>query len=143
MKSDKAKPEVESTDPQPKKPVERLFPFVLRARTLLTGQDTLARSKSKLHFILVTTDLSEGSRQKILSEYSHYPVVQFYTSADLEQFFGLKGTKGVGFKKSTLAQSVYAELKQHRLNPPSKNPPSAREGESSQASSTHSELRKD
>ena len=47
-----------------------------------------------------------------------YPVVQHYTSAELEQYFGVKGAKVIGFQKSGLAQSVYAELKQHRLNKP-------------------------
>jgi hypothetical protein len=96
--------------------VEKLFPFVLRARILIVGRDVLARSKSKLHFILMTTDLSDNSKSEILSQYSHYPIVQHYASADLENFFGIKGTKVVGFKKSGLAQSVYAGLKAHRIN---------------------------
>ena len=102
------------------KPVERLFPFVMRSRNLLVGRDTLRRSKSRLHFVLITHDLSEQSRAEVLSDFSHYPVVQHYTSEELEQFFGLKGTKVLGFEKSGLAQSVYAELKQHRLNKPAK-----------------------
>jgi hypothetical protein len=102
------------------KPVERLFPFVVRSRILLVGRDTLRRSKSKLHFVLITLDISEQSRAEVLSNFAHYPVVQYYTSAELEQFFGLKGTKVLGFAKSGLAQSVYAELKQHRLNKPAK-----------------------
>jgi hypothetical protein len=102
------------------KPVERLFPFVVRSRILLVGRDTLRRSKSKLHFVLITLDISEQSRAEVLSNFTHYPVVQYYTSAELEQFFGLKGTKVLGFAKSGLAQSVYAELKQHRLNKPAK-----------------------
>jgi len=100
------------------KPVERLFPFVLRSRILLVGRDTLRRSKSRLHFVLITSDLSEPTRAEVLSDFAHYPVVQHYTSAELEQFFGLKGTKVIGFEKSGLAQSIYAELKQHRLNKP-------------------------
>jgi hypothetical protein len=100
------------------KPVERLFPFVIRSRILLTGRDILSRSKSRLHFVLITTDLSEKSRQEILSEFSHYPIVQLYTSAELQEFFGVKGAKVLGFQKSTLAQSIYAEMKQHRLNSP-------------------------
>jgi hypothetical protein len=100
------------------KPVERLFPFVLRSRNLLVGRETLQRSKSKLHFVLVTSDLSEPSRAEVLSDFAHYPVVQHYTSEELEQFFGLKGTKVIGFAKSGLAQSIYAELKEHRLNKP-------------------------
>jgi hypothetical protein len=100
------------------KPVERLFPFVLRSRNLLVGGDTLRRSKSKLHFVLITSDLSDKSRAEVLSDFAHYPVVQHYTSEELERFFGLKGTKVIGFQKSGLAQSIYAELKQHRLNKP-------------------------
>ncbi len=104
----------------PPKPVERLFPFVMRSRILLVGRDTLLRSKSKLHFLLITGDLSEGSRAEVLSDFAHYPIVQHYTSADLEGFFGLKRTKVIGFAKSGLAQSIYAELKEHRLNKPPK-----------------------
>jgi hypothetical protein len=80
----------------------------------------LRRSKSKLHFVLITHDLSEQSRAQVLSDFTHYPVVQHYSSAEVEQFFGLKGTKVIGFAKSGLAQSVYAQLKQYRLNKPVK-----------------------
>ena len=104
----------------PVKPVERLFPFVMRSRALLVGRDTLRRSKSRLHFVLITLDISEQSRAEVLSDFAHYPVVQLYTSAELEQYFGVKGAKVIGFQKSGLAQSVYAELKQHRLNKPVK-----------------------
>lgn len=109
-----------ATGPATNKSVTRLFPFVLKARVLIVGRDTLARSKSRLQFILVTTDLSENSRTRILQDYAHYPVVQYFTSAELEQFFALPGTKVVGFAKSSLAQSIYAELKQYRLNKPAK-----------------------
>ena len=102
----------------PAKPVERLFPFVLRSRIVIAGRDTLLRSKSKLHFVLITTDISENSRAEILSEFAHYPVVQHYQTEDLEKYFGLKGAKVIGFAKSGLAQSLYAELKQHRINKP-------------------------
>jgi hypothetical protein len=101
------------------KPVERLFPFVLKARILLIGRDTLRRSKSKLHFVLLTTDLSEGSRAEILKDFTHYPIVQKYTSAELDTFFGIKGAKVIGFAKSHLAQSIYAEMKDARINQPS------------------------
>jgi hypothetical protein len=42
--------------------------------------------------------------------------VQHYQTEDLERYFGLKGAKVVGFTKSGLAQSIYAELKEHRIN---------------------------
>jgi hypothetical protein len=106
------------SDLAPSKSVERLFPFVLKSRALIVGRDTLVRSKSNLHFILITTDISENSRAQILKDYAHYPVVQHYTEADVERFFALKGTKVLGFAKSGLAQSIYAELKEHRVNKP-------------------------
>jgi hypothetical protein len=114
------------------KSVERLFPFVIRSRILLVGRETLGRSKSKLHFVLITLDISEQSRAEVLADFAHYPVVQLYTSTELERYFGVKGAKVIGFQKSGLAQSIYAELKQHRLNKPVKPevkaPPDAAEG---------------
>lgn len=104
--------------PSSARSVERLFPFVLKSRILLVGRDTLRRSKGKLHFVLITTDLSQSSRDQILQDFRHYPVVQHYTEAELEIFFGVKGAKVVGLAKSGLAQSLYAELKPHRINQP-------------------------
>jgi hypothetical protein len=113
----------------PVRPVERLFSFVLRSRILMVGRDTLARSKSKLHFVLITHDLSETSRAEILSDFRHYPVVQHYTAEELEKFLGIKGAKVIGFAKSGLAQSLYAELKEHRINKPAVTPrPAGRAG---------------
>jgi hypothetical protein len=102
----------------PARPVERLFSFVLRSRILMVGRDTLKRSKSKLHFVLITNDLSETSREEILSDFAHYPVVQCYAAKELEKFFGTRGAKVIGFEKSGLARSLYAELKEHRINKP-------------------------
>ena len=101
-----------------KKPVERLFPFVLRSRIVIVGRENLSRSKGNLHFVLITKELSENSREDILREFAHYPVVQNFTSADLEKHFGVKGAKVIGFQKSDLAQSIYGELKEYRINVP-------------------------
>jgi hypothetical protein len=98
--------------------VERLFPFVLRSRILMVGRDTLRHSKGRLHFVLITTDIAESSRLEVLTDFKHYPIVQHYTGADLEKFFGIRGAKTVGFAKSGLAQSIYAELKSHLINQP-------------------------
>lgn len=95
--------------------VERMFPFLMRARVLIVGRENLLRSKRRLHFLLITKDLSANSREKLLSGFRECPIVQCYTSADLETHFGLRNTKVVGFRKSTLAQSVYKELKQFRV----------------------------
>ncbi len=106
------------------KPVERLFPFALRSRILLVGRDTLRRTKNKLQFVLITTDLSENSRQEILREFAPYAIVQKFTSADLKNFFQVEGTKVIGFQKSTLSSSIYSELKSFRINkPPVKETP--------------------
>jgi hypothetical protein len=110
-------------EPDTNKPVERLFPFVLRSRNLIVGRDALGRSKRALHFVLITSDISETGRAGVLSEFAHYPVVQHFTSADLEKFFGIKGAKTIGFQKSGLAQSIYAEMKEFRINRPVKTNP--------------------
>lgn len=104
--------------PAPVKRVERLFPFVLRARALIVGRETLRRSKSKLHFVLITRDIAEASRAEILTDFAPYPIVQHFTAEDLETHFNIRGAKVIGFAKSGLAQSIYAELKQHRINKP-------------------------
>jgi hypothetical protein len=97
---------------------ETLFPFVMRSRILIVGRDTLLRSKSNLHFVMITDDISAASRTRILSDFIYYPVVQHYTAKELETFFGIQGTKVIGFKKSDLAKSLYAVLKQYRINEP-------------------------
>ena len=106
-----------SEEPAPH-PVERLFPFVLKTKSLLVGRDTLRANKGKLHFVLITEDIAETSREEVLKDFTHYPVVQHFTAADFEKFFAVKGAKAVGFTKSGLAQSIYAELKAHRINKP-------------------------
>ncbi len=107
-----AEPSVPATN------VERLFPFVLKTRALLVGRDTLRANKGRLHFVLITEDIAEASRAEVLKDFAHYPVVQHFTAADLEKFFNVKGAKAVGFTKSGLAQSIYAELKPYRINKP-------------------------
>ena len=111
----------------PARPVERLFSFVLRSRILIVGRYTLARSKSRLHFVLITHDLSETSRAEILSDFAHYPVVQHYTAEEIEKFFDIRGAKVIGFEKSGLAQSIYAELKEYRINRPINSPKDPKE----------------
>jgi hypothetical protein len=104
------------------KSAERLFPFVARARLLLVGRDTLARNKRHLQCVLISEDISEGSRAEILRDFANYPVIQRYSSAQFEEFFGVRNAKVLGLKKSSLAKSIYSELKEFRLNKP---PPGA------------------
>jgi len=131
---------IESAEPAVKN-VERLFPFVVKTRGLLIGRDTLRANKSKLHFVLITTDIAETSREEVLKDFSHYPVVQHFTGADFEKFFAVKGAKAIGFTKSGLAQSIYAELKSFRLNKPPNvpTPPKPKVAKASSAPITPSE----
>jgi hypothetical protein len=95
---------------------ENLFGFVMRANSDC-GRHVLAREKSHLQFVLITRDISENSREDT-ADFRHYPVIQHYTTAELEAFFGIQGAKVVGFKKSGLAHSLYTSLKEHRINKP-------------------------
>ena len=110
--------EIPAEDSGVVKKIERLFPFVVKTRALLVGRDTLRANKGKLHFVLITTDIAEASREEVLRNFTHYPVVQHFTAADFERFFNVKGAKAIGFTKSGLAQSIYAELKAYRINQP-------------------------
>ena len=116
MSDDAPSENLPSEIPMPTKNVARLFPFVLKTRSLIVGRDSLRANKGKLHFVLITEDIAEASREEVLRDFTHYPVVQHFTSADLERFFNTKGAKAVGFLKSGLAQSIYAELKPFRIN---------------------------
>ena len=115
------------------KSVERLFPFVIKSHCLMVGRDTLRTNKGKLHFVLITEDISEKVREEILADFKHYPVVQHYSAADLERHFGIRGAKTIGFTKSGLAQSIYAELKEHRINQQVTKPKKPEPSESSSA----------
>jgi ribosomal protein L7Ae-like RNA K-turn-binding protein len=123
----------------PAKPVERLFPFVLKTRGLVIGRDALRANRGKLHFVLITEDIGEANREEVLRDFTHYPVVQYFQAADLEKFFNVKGAKAVGFVKSGLAQSIYAELKEHRLNKPPHVPTPPKPGKKSSAPVSPSE----
>ena len=107
------------------KSVERLFPFVVRARMLLIGRETLARSKRQLQCVLITEDISPGSKEEGLRNFKDYPILQHFTAAQFEEFFGIRNAKVVGFKKSSLAKSIYTELKQFRINAPTRGPQSS------------------
>lgn len=106
------------------KSVERLFPFVVRARLLLVGRETLARSKRQLQCVLISEDISPGSKEEVLRDFKEYPIIQRFQAAQFEEFFGVRNAKVVGFKKSSLAKSIYSELKEFRINaPPAKSGP--------------------
>ncbi|OVE81789.1 hypothetical protein BVY04_02475 [bacterium M21] len=100
------------------KDVTRLFPFVLRARKLIVGRERLERSKRDLQLVIITEDISVNSKAEILKTFEHYPIVQHFTTDDIDAHFNVKNTKVIGISKSSLATSIYAELKQYRINKP-------------------------
>jgi hypothetical protein len=102
--------------------VEKMFPFVLIGKYLVVGREALRNNKGRLHFVLIATDIIEAHREEVLRDLRHYPIVQHYTAAQLEKFFQCKGAKAIGFTKSGLAQSIYAGLKQFRINKPPAGP---------------------
>jgi hypothetical protein len=102
----------------PAAPVERLFEIAVESKLLLIGREALRRSKSHLHFVLIATDIVANHREEVLADFKHYPVVQHFSAADFERLFKIKGAKTVGFAKSDLAKSIYAELKPYRINEP-------------------------
>jgi hypothetical protein len=98
--------------------VEQSFALAVESKLLLIGREALRRNKSHLHFVLIATDIIANHREEVLADFKHYPVVQRYTAADFERLFKIKGAKAVGFAKSELAKSIYAELKAYRINQP-------------------------
>lgn len=110
------------------KAAERLFPFVVRARLLMVGRETLARNKRNLHCVLISEDISAGSKEEVLRDFRDYPILQRFQSAEFEQFFKVRNAKVVGFKKSSLAKSIYTELKEFRVNAPSPGTKSPEDG---------------
>ena len=113
----------ESTEPvDSTAAVEIMFPFAVRGRLLLIGREALRSNKGRLHFVLIATDIIDAHREEVLRDLRHYPIVQHYTAAELARFFECPGAKSIGFMKSPLAQSIYAGLKQYRINKPPAGP---------------------
>ena len=95
----------------------RLAPMAARAGVVHTGRHRLSRLSRKLRFILVTQDISANSRREILALSAGVPVVQLLGSADIEELFGMRGTKVVGFVNSSIADSLYRLVKDARIQP--------------------------
>ena len=91
--------------------VEKLLPFVLRAKLLVMGRERLRRLRKRLHFVWISTDISENSRREILRDLAGCPVVQAGRSSDFEEWLGLHNTKVLGLRKSSLAREVFRHLK--------------------------------
>lgn len=84
----------------------KLAPFARRAGVAVTGRERLARLTKRLVFIWVTTDASERTVSELRGQFA-CPLVRCLTSADVERLVGYRGTKVVGFTRSSLAQALY------------------------------------
>ncbi len=97
---------------EPEKPVTRLFPFAINAGILVVGREKLARMSGKLCFIMLATDISEGSENamRLHHRLKEIPFIKRYSSQQIEAFFGLTGVKIVGFVQNPLSKSILQEL---------------------------------
>lgn len=92
----------------------KLAPFALRAGVVTTGRHQLYRLHKHMRFLLVTNDTSPRSVDEILNAFSDVPVVRAFTTDDIARLFNLRNTKVVGFRKSSLADSLLRILKPYR-----------------------------
>jgi len=97
---------------------EKLAPFALRSRQVVVGRERLIQIRKKLCFVLMTTDMSDRSRQELAAIFP-CPQVNALTSADIERLFGFHNTKLLGFNRGPLANSL---LKALRAAEPPTNP---------------------
>lgn len=94
---------------------ETLMAFCKRARNFLLGRETILRRRHQLHFILMTSDISENSRKEILYKFRPYPIVHFGVSEEICRLLGIHNAKVIGFTKGGLSQSLYRCLKSYRI----------------------------
>ena len=94
--------------------LRKLAPFMRRAGVLEVGRERLFQVRNRLACLLVTTDLSANSMEKVLETF-RCPIFQCLTSQDIAELFGFQGTKIVGFRRSPLTRSVLPNLKPYRL----------------------------
>ncbi|MBP1583984.1 MAG: hypothetical protein J6866_08515 [Victivallales bacterium] len=97
--------------------IEKLAPFLLRARSLEVGRDRLWQLRHRLAFLLLTTDISENSRDKFLNAFP-CPVFQALTTDEISRLFGYQGTKALGFRRSSLSVALLKTLSPYRIHKP-------------------------
>ena len=92
----------------------KLIPFALRARVVLVGRERIMQYRKRLAFLLITEDISENSRNEALRIFP-CPIYQLLTMEGVEEVFGYKGTKVLGFRRSPLSRSIAEALKEFRV----------------------------
>ena len=88
-----------------------LLPFARKAGVMVMGRERIYREQKRLLFVMVCTDLSGNSRREIAQRITQIPVLERYSSAEIEQLAHLPNTKIIGFKKSPLSQRIFSLLK--------------------------------
>ncbi len=85
--------------------------FSVKARKILFGVDniTTAIGKKKPYVVLVSTDISANSYEKLKRYVEKYDVEMF--NADIEQILSGKNCKAIGLTDENLAKAVKIELK--------------------------------
>lgn len=89
---------------------EKLAPFMLKSRAVEVGRDRLWQIRNRLAFVLVTEDISENSRDKIVRTFP-CPVYQALTTEDVVRILGFQGTKVLGFRRSPLCSAAQRAFK--------------------------------
>jgi len=86
--------------------IDGILPFAFKSGAVVIGRNSLSRARKKLLFLLITTDISDNSRNEILNQFSELPVVELYHSTELADRFGLHNCKVLGFKNSGITQRI-------------------------------------
>jgi len=92
----------------------RLLPFAQRSGITIVGREALLRTRKHLAFLLVTPDLAANSRHKLEEAFAGLPIIEEFSSEEIATLLGYRGCKIVGFRKSTLAQSLLQCLRPSR-----------------------------
>ena len=88
---------------------EKLAPFAVRSRAVVTGRQNLLRKAKRLAFVLVTTDISENSRREILKAH-RCPVYQALVCEDVARLFAFRNTKVLGFLRNPVSAALRKAL---------------------------------
>lgn len=88
----------------------KLAPFALRSGIVVRGRGKLKRLGTRLAFVIVTSDASEGTYRQ-MSRWVPCPIIRDLTSADVRTLFALENTKVIGFTRSPVATSLWTALR--------------------------------
>lgn len=98
--------------------VETMLGFSIRSNNFILGRERIYKSRYNLHFVWITQDISENSRDEIIEKFNDYPIICFSNSEEISKILEISNTKILGFKKSQLSKSIYQAMKKFRINKP-------------------------